>query len=43
MPGDGHTRSAIIRLLLESGPITASRIGDGWVFRPPACGATSMR
>ncbi|HEY5842725.1 MAG TPA: helix-turn-helix domain-containing protein, partial [Mycobacterium sp.] len=28
-PGDGHTRSAIIRLLLESGPITASRIGDG--------------
>ena len=27
-PGDGHTRSAIIRLLLESGPITASRIGE---------------
>lgn len=25
---DGHTRSAIIRLLLESGPITASRIGE---------------
>jgi predicted ArsR family transcriptional regulator len=27
-PGDGHTRSAIIRLLLESGPITASSIGE---------------
>jgi len=26
--GDGHTRSAIIQLLLESGPITASRIGE---------------
>ena len=26
--GDGHTRSAIIRLLLESGPITASSIGE---------------
>lgn len=26
--GDGHTRSAIIRLLLESGPITASGIGE---------------
>lgn len=25
---DGHTRGAIIRLLLESGPITASRIGE---------------
>ncbi|OBF11796.1 metalloregulator ArsR/SmtB family transcription factor [Mycobacterium sp. ACS4331] len=25
---DGHTRRAIIRLLLESGPITASRIGE---------------
>lgn len=28
MHGDGHTRSAIIQLLLESGPITASRIGE---------------
>jgi len=27
-PVDGHTRSAIIRLLLESGPITAGRIGE---------------
>jgi predicted ArsR family transcriptional regulator len=27
-PGDGHTRSAIIRLLLESGPITAGSIGE---------------
>ena len=27
-PGDGHTRSAIIRLLLESGSITASGIGE---------------
>ena len=26
--GDGHTRSAIIRLLLESGPITAGGIGE---------------
>jgi len=25
---DGHTRKAIIRLMLESGPITASRIGE---------------
>jgi predicted ArsR family transcriptional regulator len=25
--GDGHTRSTIIQLLLESGPITATRIG----------------
>jgi predicted ArsR family transcriptional regulator len=25
---DGHTRSAIIRLLLESGPVTASSIGE---------------
>lgn len=25
---DGHTRRAIVRLLLESGPITASRIGE---------------
>ncbi|CAN5413335.1 suf operon transcriptional regulator SufR [soil metagenome] len=25
---DGHTRTAIIRLLVESGPITASRIGE---------------
>ncbi len=25
---DGHTRSAIIRLLLESGPITAGHIGE---------------
>ncbi|MBI3215214.1 MAG: transcriptional regulator [Mycobacterium sp.] len=25
---DGHTRSAIIRLMLESGPITASRVGE---------------
>ncbi|MGP4053328.1 helix-turn-helix transcriptional regulator [Mycobacterium sp. 4D054] len=25
---DGHTRGAIIRLLLESGPITAGRIGE---------------
>ncbi len=25
---DGHTRSAIIRLLLESGPITAGSVGD---------------
>ncbi|WP_430540391.1 helix-turn-helix domain-containing protein, partial [Mycolicibacterium poriferae] len=24
----GHTRGAIIRLLLESGPTTAGRIGD---------------
>lgn len=27
-PQDGHTRGAIIQLLLESGPITASRIGE---------------
>lgn len=26
--GDGHTRSAIIKLLLEAGPITAGSIGD---------------
>lgn len=25
---DGHTRGAIVRLLLESGPVTASRIGE---------------
>jgi predicted ArsR family transcriptional regulator len=25
---DGHTRGAIVRLLLESGPITASKIGE---------------
>lgn len=25
---DGHTRSTIIRLMLESGPVTASRIGE---------------
>jgi hypothetical protein len=25
---DGHTRSSIIRLLLESGPVTASHIGE---------------
>jgi predicted ArsR family transcriptional regulator len=26
--GDGHTRGAIVQLLLESGPITAGEIGD---------------
>jgi len=25
---DGHTRSAIVRLLLESGPVTASQVGE---------------
>ena len=27
-PTDGHTRKAIIRLLVESGPVTAGRIGE---------------
>jgi predicted ArsR family transcriptional regulator len=27
-PQDGHTRQAVVRLLLESGPITAGEIGD---------------
>jgi predicted ArsR family transcriptional regulator len=28
VPQDGHTRAAVVQLLLESGPVTASRIGE---------------